>query len=98
MTGACRGRVDRLTKLTMYAVDYSKNIEKMTRMIIKKRPPADPLLRRSNRAELRRRCCQPYIAYLIKFSQHAHQSFSYFCDVETVDVDAISRAMYLSCD
>jgi len=26
----------------------------MTRMMIKKRPPADPLLRRSNRAELRR--------------------------------------------
>jgi len=26
----------------------------MTHMMIKKRPPADPLLRRSNRAELRR--------------------------------------------
>ena len=31
-----------------------KNTELMTRMMIKKRPPADPLLRRSNRAELRR--------------------------------------------
>ena len=51
----CRGGVDRLTKLTMtYAVDYVRMIERMTRMMIKKRPPADPLLRRSNRAELRR--------------------------------------------
>jgi hypothetical protein len=49
-----RGGVDRLTKLTMNAVDYVRMIERTKRMMIKKRPPADPLLRRSNRAELRR--------------------------------------------
>ena len=35
----CRGRVDRLTKLTMNAVDYVRMIERMTRMMIKKAAP-----------------------------------------------------------